>query len=75
MCSMGFAPKSGGEVPPYSFTPPEIRRVNMPDESFNSIKLMAYDFWERVANDERISDEFRAFLDRGNPIDGIIRNI
>ena len=69
MCSMGFAPKSGGEVPPYSFVPPEPKRVNIKEDIFGSIKIMARDFWERVASDERISDEFKNFLGHGNPID------
>ena len=69
MCSMGFAPKSGGEVPPYSFLPSVPKGVNMTKGYFEIIKVMAHDFWERVTNDERISDEFRTFLERGNPID------
>ncbi|RJP95340.1 MAG: type II toxin-antitoxin system HipA family toxinoxin YjjJ [Desulfobacteraceae bacterium] len=69
MCSMGFAPKSGGEVPPYDFVPPEPKRLNISEDTVNFIKIMARDFWERVASDERISDEFKDFLKRGNPID------
>lgn len=69
MCSMGFAPKSGGEVPPYNFVPLEPKRVNIADSSVKLINKMAHDFWERVANDERISDGFKDFLGRGNPID------
>jgi len=30
---------------------------------------MAHDFWERVANDKRISDSFKEFLGQGNPIE------
>ncbi|MBL1275739.1 MAG: type II toxin-antitoxin system HipA family toxin YjjJ [Ectothiorhodospiraceae bacterium] len=69
MCSMGFAPKSGGEVLPYDFVPVEGRCLNLEDYTFISIKKMARNFWERVAGDERISDELKAFLARGNPID------
>lgn len=69
MCSMGFAPKSGGEIPPYSFSPPEPERLNIDKDMIEFITIMARDFWGRVANDERISDEFKAFLKRGNPID------
>ena len=69
MCSMGFAPRSSGEVLPYNFPPPELRRVNIPENVIESIKEMAHDFWQRVTNDERISVEFKNFLDRGNPID------
>ncbi|MCF6209906.1 MAG: type II toxin-antitoxin system HipA family toxin YjjJ [Gammaproteobacteria bacterium] len=68
MCSMGFAPKSGGEVAPYGFIPPEISGPGFSEELVSSIMKMAHDFWERVAGDERISDEFRAFLSRGNPV-------
>ena len=69
MCSMGFAPKSGGEVPAYSFIPREPRRIHLPDDVMPSIKEMAHDFWERVAADERISAECSHFLAQGNPID------
>lgn len=69
MCSMGFAPKSGGEVPPYDFVPREPKRLNMSDDTVEGIKMMAHDFWERVARDERISNEFKDFLRRGNPIE------
>jgi hypothetical protein len=69
MCSMGFAPKSGGEVPPYNFVPSEPRRVNLADKATGHIKEMARDFWNRVANDDRISTELKNYLSRGNPID------
>jgi hypothetical protein len=69
MCSMGFAPKSGGEVPPYNFVPIEPKRVNIGEDVFKVIKAMAQDFWKRVASDERISGEFKAYLELGNPID------
>jgi len=69
MCSMGFAPKSGGEVLPYSFVPMEPKRINISEDNYNLTKNMAHDFWKRVADDTRISDEFKKFLDKGNPID------
>ena len=69
MCSMGFAPKSGGEVQPYSFVPIEPKRVNLPGDSIELVKKMAHDFWNRVSSDERISVELKDFLGRGNPID------
>ena len=69
MCSMGFAPKSGGEISRYKFDPLEPKRVNLSKDMIESIKAMAHDFWERVAKDERISDEFKNYLERGNPID------
>ena len=69
MCSMGFAPKSGGEVPPYDFVPLEPKRFNLSEKMVDFTKIIARDFWKRVASDERISVEFRNFLSRGNPID------
>ena len=69
MCYMGFAPKSGGEAPPYRFVPMEPERINMNEDTYNSTKGMAYDFRKSVAGDKRISDEFKKFLDKGNPID------
>lgn len=68
MCSMGFAPKSA-EVLPYSFTPPELKSQHMNVRSLLLLKESAHDFWQKVAADERISDEFKAFLECGNPID------
>ena len=67
MCSMGFAPK-GGEVLPYSFNPPEIKNTSLDVAAIEGVNAMAHDFWKRVAADELISDEFREFLGRGNPI-------
>jgi len=68
MCSMGFAPKSG-ELTPYNFTLPEIKGLSfINDSSISVAREMAHDFWDRVANDERISDKFKTFLSKGNPI-------
>lgn len=67
MCSMGFAPRSG-ELMPYSFTPPEIKSVILDHHSLMEVKRMAHKFWQKVAADKRISNEFRAFLERGNPV-------
>ena len=69
MCSMGFAPKSGGDVLPYGFTPPALTSINLGDHVLVEVKNMARNFWESVAADERISDDFREFFGRGNPID------
>ena len=69
MCSMGFAPNRGGEIPDYTFVPQEPKLLNLPATAIGSIKEMAHDFWEKVAGDIRISDELKAFLSQGNPID------
>ena len=69
MCSMGFAPNSGGEIPNYTFIPPELKLLNLPSTAIDSIKEMAHDFWERVAKDKRISEQFKLFSSQGNPID------
>ena len=74
MCSMGFAPKSGGEVLPYDFTPTLSKKTNLNYEHINIAKEMAYDFWDRVTKDVRISEEFRTFLNKGNPIELLLRN-
>ena len=71
MCSMGFAPRSGGEISAYSFTPPEFSFVNLEQDMLAPIKGIAHDFWERVADDRRISDEFQNYLAKGNPIDAV----
>lgn len=67
MCAMGFAPKSG-EVWPYEFEPQVPRPVNLDPDSLRMVVPMAYDFWERLAADPRISNELREFLAQGNPV-------
>ena len=69
MCSMGFAPKSGGEVQPFTFVPPEPKNTNISKDLIKTVKKIAHDFWESVASDERISNEFKNYLQKGNPID------
>lgn len=68
MCSMGFAPLSGGEVRPYEFEPQHPARLVIDDETYDSARLLAIEFWNRVAMDDRISDEFKEFLSAGNPV-------
>lgn len=68
MCSMGFFPK-GGEVAPYSFDPPDLTGAGLDVDTLISVRVMAHRFWEGLKGDERISDEFREFLGRGNPIE------
>ncbi|MBU0462918.1 MAG: type II toxin-antitoxin system HipA family toxin YjjJ [Proteobacteria bacterium] len=69
MCSMGFVPKSGGEVQPFTFVPPELKNTNISKDLIKTVKKIAHDFWESVASDERISNEFKNYLQKGNPID------
>ncbi len=66
MCSMGFAPKSG-EVPPYRFTCPDLSGYDLKAEVIEGVESMARDFWKRLTSDQRISDEFKEFLDQGIP--------
>jgi hypothetical protein len=66
---MGFAPKGGGEMLPYSFVPSEYEGINLNAESMITVQGIAHNFWERVASDARISEEFKEYLERGNPID------
>jgi hypothetical protein len=68
MCSMGFAPKSGGEVLPYNFILPEYKGLHLISKSITLIQNMAHSFWESVASDARISDEFKEFIARENLI-------
>jgi hypothetical protein len=69
MCSMGFAPKSGGEVRPYCFEPRHPERTIVPDQAYDAVVNAAMDFWDSVAKDDRISEEFRKFLAMGNPVE------
>ncbi|MDH5633147.1 MAG: type II toxin-antitoxin system HipA family toxin YjjJ [Gammaproteobacteria bacterium] len=67
MCSMGFAPR-GGEVLPYEFVAPEALPVtSLDDKAVAGIRSVARTFWHNLMLDERISPEFREFLQRGNP--------
>lgn len=68
MCSMGFSPKSGGEVMPFGFTLPSLSAANLDERSIERAGEGARDFWNRVAKDERISDDFKTFLADGNPM-------
>lgn len=69
MCSMGFAPRSSGEMPPYAFTPQHPKRLVLDDETYDSARRLAMEFWNSVARDERISDELKEFLSAGNPVE------
>jgi hypothetical protein len=73
MCSMGFAPKSG-EVQKYKFTCPNLEPLKIFGQEISPPWDMARDFWHRVSRDERISDEFKEFLAKGNPIDLMARD-
>ncbi len=73
MCSMGFVPKNG-EVRPFRFDSPNLDDLTMfPKDAADGIRSaasqMARDFWNRVARDTRISQDFRDFLAKGNPVD------
>lgn len=60
MCSMGFAPKSNGEVTPFQFKDIEI------DDSMEAVagfaNKLANKFWKEVANENRISKDFSKFI-------------
>lgn len=60
---------SGGEVQPYNFVPPGPESTNISKDLLKTVKETAHDFWESVASDERISSEFKNYLQKGNPID------
>jgi serine/threonine protein kinase HipA of HipAB toxin-antitoxin module len=68
MCSMGFAPRSGGEVLPYALSLTHPERVALSDEEYRLVLEMAVNFWDRVASDDRISSQFKEFLATGNPV-------
>lgn len=69
MCSMGFAPKSSGEVAPFAFTLPTVDVEGLDEDKTSRAETAARDFWDKVASDERISEEFKAFLVNENPMD------
>jgi hypothetical protein len=65
VCSMGFAPKSGGEVLPFTFEAPNLQRSDINEEQFRIITKAAHRFWENVVQDNRISDQFKRYLQQG----------
>ena len=69
MCSMGFSPKSTGEIPPFAFSPPDIDgQLNSIDIDKTSamIKEMARAFWRKLGESELISEEFKLLIEQGN---------
>jgi len=71
MCSMGFAPKSSGEVTPFSFSLPTVKVGSFDEDIVLRAEGAAHDFWEGVTGDERISKEFKAFLVNENPMGAV----
>lgn len=74
MCSMGFVPKNSGEVPPFIFDPPDLDSIGLAEDQREIVIKAAHEFWERVSMDSKISDQFRAYLQKGNPIEHLISN-
>jgi len=73
MCSMGFSPRSTGEIPPLAFSPPDIDGSLLFIANIcPMIKDMARSFWKKMGKSEIISDEFKHFLEQANPLYQII---
>jgi len=72
MCSMGFAPKSGGEVQSFAYEIPDILNVDISKGKIETVIKLAHSFWENIANDDRISNQFKVFLDHGNPVESLL---
>ena len=69
MCSMGFSPKSTGEIPPFFFSPPDIDgSLSFIKDTCPMIKDMARSFWKKVGETELVSDEFKRFLEQENSL-------
>jgi hypothetical protein len=67
MCSMGFAPKSAGEIQPHTFSLPDINEpLDFIDTSIPMITQMALEFWRKVAESELVSAELRDFVDQSS---------
>lgn len=60
MCSMGFAPRSNGEVAPLKFTWPSLIKVRK--VGVTGVKHCAEGFWLQLVKEPKISDEFRDFI-------------
>lgn len=72
MCSMGFAPRGGGEVQPFFFEVSDIPDANVSQDEIEVLKKLAHTFWNNVAKDRRISEAFKSFLHQRNPLDPLI---
>lgn len=72
MCSMGFAPKRSGEVSPFIFDPPDPDSIGLSEDQRGIVIEAAYEFWERVSMDSKISDQFGEYLQEGNPVEHLI---
>jgi len=67
MCSMGFSPKSTGEIPPLAFSPPDIDGpLSFIEETIAIIEDMSRMFWGKLGESELLSNEFNLFLEQGN---------
>ena len=67
MCAMGFAPKSTGEVPPFSFDMPNIDDpLRLIKTTVPMIKDMAQTFWGKLKENSFVSDDLNCFLKQNN---------
>lgn len=72
MCSMGFSPRSTGEVPSFIFSPPDIEGpLSFIDKTSVMIKEMAGTFWEMLGGNELISEEFKSFIEHRNLMESL----
>jgi len=62
MCSMGFAPRSNGEVLPFEFSMPDATDTALDGVNVEGVQKMANAYWHMLLAAPEISDEFRAFL-------------
>ncbi len=70
MCSMGFAPKSSGEIPSYTFSPPDIdTSLSFISDTVPLIKGMAKAFWQKLMECNLISEGFRHSLEQSTILD------
>ena len=70
MCSMGFAPKSTGEIPPYTFSPPDIDGpLNFLKDTVHMIKEMAEKFWSKLIKSDFISNDLKRCLEKSPILD------
>ncbi len=60
MCSMAFAPKSNGEILPFTSKEPKMDASDgIPIDQLN---IMAQSFWLQVSKEQMISSEFRVYI-------------
>ncbi|VAW43668.1 hypothetical protein MNBD_GAMMA02-1188 [hydrothermal vent metagenome] len=67
MCTMAIAPKLNS-LDSIAFTLPSVDILNIGEDFKETIVKAAIEFWQKVGDDARISNEFQVYLNKYNPV-------